>query len=98
MSNFSPFDIQARPHRLLTQALSCLLFLICIGMYMHTSISRHRENIEDRVVPNARQLAQGIHSSVLEPAEEDDYVPADNASRWERFHHSMIWKDTVSSG
>jgi len=98
MATFSPFDIQARPNRLLTHALSCLLFLVCIGLYMHTSITRHRENNEDRVVPNARQLAQGIRSSVLEPAEEDDYVPADNASRWERFHLSMIWKDTVSSG
>jgi NitT/TauT family transport system permease protein len=98
MATFSPFDIQARPNRLLTHALSCLLFLVCIGLYMQTSISRHRENSEDRVVPNAHQLALGIRSSVLEPAEEDDYVPADNASRWERFHHSMIWRDTVSSG
>jgi NitT/TauT family transport system permease protein len=98
MATFSPFDIQARPNRLLTHALSCVLFLVCIGLYMQTSISRHRENIEDRVVPNAHQLALGIRSSVLEPAEEDDYVPADSASRWERFHHSMIWRDTVSSG
>jgi NitT/TauT family transport system permease protein len=98
MATFSPFDIQARPNRLLTQALSCLLFVVCIGLYVHTSINRHHENLEDRVVPNARQLVQGIRSSVLEPAEEDDYVPAENASRWERFHHSMIWKDTVSSG
>ncbi|HEX7159212.1 MAG TPA: ABC transporter permease subunit [Edaphobacter sp.] len=98
MATFSPFDIQARPNRLLAQALSCLLFLVCIGFYARTSIERHRENAEDRVVPNARQLARGIHASVLEPAEEDDYVPADNASQWERFSHSMIWKDTASSG
>jgi NitT/TauT family transport system permease protein len=98
MTSTSPFDIQARPNRLFTQVLSCVLFILCIGMYAHTSISRHRENSEDRVVPNARQLAAGIHASVLEPAEEDDYVPADNASTWERLRHSMIWKDTLSSG
>jgi NitT/TauT family transport system permease protein len=98
MANSFPFDIQAKPNRLLTNSLSCLLFLVCIGLYMQTSVSRHRENIEDRVVPNAQQLVQGIHSSVFEPAEEDDYVPAADASRWERFHHSMIWKDTASSG
>jgi NitT/TauT family transport system permease protein len=40
----------------------------------------------------------GIHASVLEPAEEDDYIPADNASKWELFRHSMIWKDTAASG
>jgi NitT/TauT family transport system permease protein len=98
MATFSPFDVQARPNRLLSQALSCLLFLICIGLYMQTSINRHKENPEDRVTPNATQLANGIHASVFEPAEEDDYIPADDASKWERFKHSMIVKDTVSSG
>jgi len=52
MLNLSPFDIQARPNRLLSQALSCLLFVVCIGLYMQTSVSRHKENPEDRVVPN----------------------------------------------
>jgi NitT/TauT family transport system permease protein len=98
MASFSPFDIQARPNRLLMQALSCLLFLLCIGLYMQTSASRHRENPEDRVVPNARQLAAGIRSSVLEPSEESDYIPADDASTWERLRHSMIWTDTAASG
>lgn len=98
MATLSAFDIQARPNRMLTQALSCLIFFVCIAFYTHTSISRHRDNPEDRIVPNAHQLAAGIRSAVLEPAEEDDYIPADNASVWERFHHSMIWKDTVSSG
>ncbi len=98
MVNLSPFDVQARPNRLLAQSLSCLLFVICIGLYMQTSLRRHRENPEDRVVPNATQLMAGLHASVLEPAEEDDYIPADNASKWELFRHSMIVKDTMSSG
>ena len=98
MTNLSPFDIQARPNRLLAQALSCVLFVVCIGLYMHTSVARHRENAEDRVVPSGHQLVAGIRSAVLEPAEEDDYIPADNASTWERLRHSMIWKDTASSG
>jgi len=98
MENLSPFDIQARPNRLLAQALSCLLFVLCIGFYMQTSISRHRENPEDRIVPSGHQLLAGIRASVLEPAEEDDYIPADDASTWERLNHSMIWKDTASSG
>jgi NitT/TauT family transport system permease protein len=98
MANLSPFDIQARPNRLLMQAASCVLFVLCIGFYMQTSVKRHRENAEDRVVPSLTQLAAGIHSSVLEPAEEDDYIPAENASKWERFQHSMIVKDTLASG
>jgi NitT/TauT family transport system permease protein len=98
LAKLSPFDIQARPNRLIAQTLSCLLFAICIGLYMHTSATRHRENAEDRVVPSGAQLLAGIRSSVLEPAEEDDYIPDANASIWERVRHSMIWKDTVSSG
>jgi NitT/TauT family transport system permease protein len=98
LANLSPFDIQARPHRLLTQAVSCVLFVVCIGLYMHTSVIRHRDNPEDRVVPSGAQLLAGIHSAVLEPAEEDDYIPPDNASTWQLIEHSMIWKDTASSG
>ena len=98
MTSASPFDIQAHPSRLMSQILSCVIFIVCIGLYTQISITRHRENSEDRVVPNARQLVAGIHASVLEPAEEDDYIPSENASKWERFRHSMIWKDTVSSG
>jgi NitT/TauT family transport system permease protein len=98
MATPSIFDIQTRPNRLFAQALSCLLFVLCIGLYVQTSVRRHHENSEDRVVPNARQLMAGIHSSVLEPAEEDDYIAPDNASKWELFRHSMIVKDTVASG
>jgi NitT/TauT family transport system permease protein len=65
---------------------------------VHTSAARHRENPEDRVVPSGAQLLAGIRTSVLEPAEEDDYIPDANASTWERVRHSMIWKDTASSG
>ena len=98
MTNLSPFDIQARPNRLLAQALSCVLFVVCIGLYMNTSIARHKDNPEDRVVPSGHQLVAGIRSAVLEPAEEDDYISSDNASTWELLRHSMIWKDTASSG
>src|ERR1700731_3963690 len=99
MANLAnPFDIQTRPNRLFAQALSCLLFVICIGLYTQTTISRHRENPEDRVVPNARQLAAGIRSSVLEPAEEDDYIPAEDAGFWGRLHYSLIWKATATTG
>jgi NitT/TauT family transport system permease protein len=91
------FDIQARPNRILAQVLSFVLFLVCLGLYIHTSQVRHVENPEDRITPNAAQLASGIHQSVLEPAEEDDYIAPDGASDWVRFEHSMIVKDTVSS-
>ena len=98
MANFSPFDIQARPNRLLMQALSMLLFAVCIAGYWHGSAARHRENPDDRVMPTAHQLAGGVHASIFEPAEEDSYLPADDASKWELFRHSVIVKDTLASG
>ncbi len=64
--------IQVRPARLWTQSLSWILFVAGIALYAHFSIVRHRENPEDRVIPSATQLVQGLKASVLEPAEEDD--------------------------
>ena len=89
-------DVQARPRQLSVQALSWMLFIVCIGFYLHVSATRHRENSEDRVVPSGAQLLHGIKASVLEPAEEDDALE-DGASTWQRIHHSMLWKDTASS-
>ena len=95
---FDLFQIQARPKRAFSEGLSLVLFALCIVMYLHTATVRHRENPEDRVVPTVHQLLSGLHTAVLEPAEEDDYLPAENASTWERFHLSMFVKDTRASG
>jgi NitT/TauT family transport system permease protein len=89
-------DVQARPAKVWTRTLSWTLFIVGIALYMHVSAARHRENSEDRVVPSVMQLVQGMKSAVLEPAEEDDPL-ASGASLWQRIHHSMLWKDTVSS-
>ncbi len=97
---FHPADlagIQVRPSRLWTQSLSWILFAVGIALYAQFSIARHKENPEDRVVPSAQQLIQGIKSAALEAPEEDDAVDP-NASFFERFSHSMLWKDTLSSG
>ena len=97
---FHPADlagIQVRPSRLWTQSLSWILFAVGIALYAQFSIARHKENPEDRVGPSAQQLIQGIKSAALEAPEEDDSVDA-NAPLIERFSHSMLWKDTLSSG
>ncbi len=89
-------NIQARPRRAWTQVLSWLLFIAAIALYMHFSSARHRENSEDRIAPDGHQLMAGIRASVLQPAEEDDDLPA-GASRWQQVRHSMLWKDTAAS-
>ncbi len=98
MAQIPLFHIQARPHRAVTESLSVMLFLACIFLYLHTAVIRHRANPEDRVVPTVSQLSHGLHTALLTPAEEDDYLPAENASTWELFRHSMIVKDTLASG
>ena len=98
-TRFHPGDligIQVQPVKLWTQSLSWVLFVAGIVLYAQFSIARHRENPEDRVAPSLHQLVQGLKSSVLEPAEEDDPVDA-NAPLVERVRHSMLWKDTVAS-
>ena len=98
MTNLALFQIQARPGRHTTQILSMLLFALCIVLYLQTAVRRHHENPEDRVVPTFQQLSHGVHTVLTEPAEEDDYVPPDNASHWELFRHSMLVRDTLASG
>jgi len=90
-------DIQGRPRKLWTQSLSWMLFLIGIFVYTQFSIVRHKENPEDRVVPSVSQLYHGIKGAALEPAEEDDPLD-DNATLMQRVTHSMLAKDTLSSG
>lgn len=89
-------DIQARPHRLWTQSLSWVLFLVGIFTYAHYSIEHHRENPEDRIVPSGAQLWEGIKVSVTQPADEDDPLP-DDASLYQRVTHSQLAKDTSAS-
>ena len=79
-----------------TQSLSWVLFLVGIALYTQMSVSRHRENPEDRVAPSLHQLAEGVRAAVLEPAEEDD--PLDPGTPLiERLRRSMLWKDTLAS-
>lgn len=98
MNQFPLFHVQARPHRGVAESLSLVLFVVCIALYLHTAVVRHRANPDDRVVPTVAQLTAGVHTALLTPAEEDDYLPAENASTWELFRHSMIVKDTLASG
>lgn len=95
---WATFDIQAQPRRSTAYLLSWLLFVISVVAYLRVSSVRHRENSEDRVTPSSTQLFEGLRTSVLQPAEEDpDSV--DEAAPWtQKLRHSMLWKDTLSSG
>lgn len=89
--------IQVQPSRLWTHSLSWILFIAGVVLYGQMSVARHKENPEDRVMPSVHQLAQGIKSSVLESAEEDDPVDP-GAPFLVKLRQSMLWKDTIASG
>jgi NitT/TauT family transport system permease protein len=88
--------IHARPARAWAAVLSWMLFAVCIALYLYTAHSRHLENPEDRVVPTVSQMARGMADAVLQPAEDDEPLPA-NAAFVTRLSHSMLWKDTKAT-
>jgi NitT/TauT family transport system permease protein len=89
--------INARPSRTMTIVLSWVLFATGIGLYLHTSAARHRENPEDRVTTTIGQMIRGMSGAALTSAE-DEETQAPPASVIQRFSTSMLWKDTVATG
>jgi NitT/TauT family transport system permease protein len=92
------FRIDATPNRATAWTLSWFLFAAGIALYFYTAHNRHVENPEDKVVPELRQLGQGLTDSVLKPDSEQE-APDDQASLplWKKFFTSMLWTDTVAS-
>lgn len=88
--------IHAKPNRAAALALSWVLFGAGIAAYFWVAQSRHRENPEDRVTPTLVQMAKGMWTAAMQPAEEDEAQP-DGSSGWQQFSHSMLWKDTKAT-
>uniref|UniRef100_Q02AQ4 Binding-protein-dependent transport systems inner membrane component n=1 Tax=Solibacter usitatus (strain Ellin6076) TaxID=234267 RepID=Q02AQ4_SOLUE len=85
--------IHARPQRAWAAILSWFLFAAGIAAYLWVAQARHRDNPEDRVTPTIAQMASGMYSAVMQPAEEDE-AAAPAAGFYDRLSHSMLWKDT----
>jgi len=85
--------IHAKPGRAWSFTLSWLLFVAGIGAYLWIADARHRENSEDRVTPTVAQMAKGMYTAVMQPAEEDEAAPSE-AGFWDKLSRSMLWKDT----
>lgn len=87
------------PNRSVGAALSWTLFALAILLYFRTSIARHVENPDDRIVPTLQQLTTGFTQAALKPAEEDDSSDlGDHPSFVQQVTHGMLWKDTMASG
>src|SRR3954467_15491314 len=85
--------IHAKPGRAWSVALSWFLFLAGIGAYLWIADARHRENPEDRVTPTVAQMAKGMWTAVMQPAEEDEQGAAEGGL-FQQISRSMLWKDT----
>jgi NitT/TauT family transport system permease protein len=92
----SRFAIHARPPRFWALSLSWMLFVTGIALYLYTAQSMHRQNPDERVIPTFTQMAQGMWTAALQPAE-DDEDQAQAAGFAGRFLHSMLWKDTKAT-
>jgi NitT/TauT family transport system permease protein len=89
--------IHAKPGRVSTAALSWILFAAGIAAYFWIAQARHRENPEDRVTPTLAQMATGMWTAAMQPAEEDEQPETPPATLLAKFSHSMLWKDTKAT-
>jgi len=88
--------VHTKPNRMITIALSWMLFAVGIGLYFYAAQKRHQENPEDRIMPTVSQMFHGMTNASTNPAEDDEALP-ENASLRQRFSASMLWKDTVAT-
>ena len=85
--------IHAKPNRFWSVTLSWFLFAAAVAAYLYVADVRHRENLEDRVMPTVTQMATGMYHAVMQPAEEDEQAAA--VGGWlDTVSRSMLWKDT----
>jgi len=89
--------IYAKPGRSAALALSWALFAVGIAAYLYVAQARHRENPEERVTPSLAQMAAGMLTAALQPAEDEEAAEAGGTIA-QRFLGSMLWKDTVATG
>lgn len=89
--------IHTRLGQVSTATLSWILFVIGVGLYLYSAEARHRENPDDRIMPTIAQMTRGMVSAALKPAEDEEQVLSDTAPVWQRFHQSMLWKDTKAT-
>jgi NitT/TauT family transport system permease protein len=89
--------IYAKPGRSTALALSWALFAAGFAAYLYVADGRHRANPEERVTPSLAQMAAGMLTAALQPAE-DEEAPEVEGTIAQRFLGSMLWKDTVATG
>jgi NitT/TauT family transport system permease protein len=88
--------IHAKPGRATSVVLSWALFAAGIALYVYVARARHLDNPEERITPTIAQMARGMATAALRPADEEESQTSDG-SLVQQFAGSMLWKDTTAS-
>jgi NitT/TauT family transport system permease protein len=67
------YRLRTTPGKRISLLLSLILFLVCIKLYYNTSVERHAENPQDKLVPTGEQLWNGFRKTVFEVKIKEEY-------------------------
>jgi NitT/TauT family transport system permease protein len=67
------YRLRTTPGRSISILLSLVLFLVCIKLYYNTSVERHAENLQDKLVPTGEQLWNGFKKTIFEVNIKEEY-------------------------
>jgi NitT/TauT family transport system permease protein len=67
------YRLRTTPGRHISLLLSLILFLVCIKLYYNTSVERHAENSQDKLVPTGEQLWNGFKKTIFEVKIREEY-------------------------
>ena len=67
------YRLRTTPGKRISLLLSLIIFLVCIKLYYNTSVERHAENSQDKLVPTGEQLWNGFKKTVFEVKVREEY-------------------------
>jgi NitT/TauT family transport system permease protein len=67
------YRLRTKPGRSISVILSLVLFLVCIKLYYNTSVERHADNPQDKLVPTGEQLWNGFKKTIFEVNLKEEY-------------------------
>ena len=67
------YRLRTIPGKRISFLLSLILFLVCIKLYYNTSVERHAENSQDKLVPTGEQLWNGFKKTIFEVKIREEY-------------------------
>ncbi len=67
------YRMRTNPGRRISLLLSLILFLVFIKLYYNTSVERHAENPQDKLVPTGEQLWNGFRKTIFEVVIKEEY-------------------------